>query len=50
MGGRAMTFIKEESKLSVRADILQPDLCPELYKGFCQKRRATYYPPGGEGG
>jgi myo-inositol-1-phosphate synthase len=39
---------KEESKLSVLEYILQPDLYPELYKGFCHKVRINYYPPRGD--
>ena len=38
---------KEESKLSVLEYILQPELYPELYKGFCHKVRINYYPPRG---
>jgi myo-inositol-1-phosphate synthase len=39
---------KEESKLSVLEYILQPDLYPELYKGFYHKVRINYYPPRGD--
>jgi myo-inositol-1-phosphate synthase len=39
---------KEESKLSVLEYILQPDLYPELYKGFFHKVRINYYPPRGD--
>ena len=39
---------KEESKLSVLEYILQPDLYPELYKGYCHKVRINYYPPRGD--
>ena len=39
---------KEESKLSVLEYILQPDLYPELYKGFCHKVKINYYPPRGD--
>jgi myo-inositol-1-phosphate synthase len=39
---------KEESKLSVLEYILQPDLYPDLYKGFCHKVRINYYPPRGD--
>ena len=39
---------KEESKLSVLEYILQPELYPELYKGFCHKVRINYYPPRGD--
>jgi len=39
---------KEESKLSVLEYILQPDLYPELYKGFHHKVRINYYPPRGD--
>lgn len=39
---------KEESKLSVLDTILQPDLYPELYKGFSHVVRINYYPPRGD--
>jgi len=39
---------KEESKLSVLEHILQPDLYPQLYKGFCHVVRINYYPPRGD--
>lgn len=39
---------KEESKLSVLEYILQPDLYPELYKGYYHKVRINYYPPRGD--
>ncbi len=39
---------KEESKLSVLEYILQPELYPELYKGFCHKVKINYYPPRGD--
>ncbi|MEW5978259.1 MAG: inositol-3-phosphate synthase [Acidobacteriota bacterium] len=39
---------KEESKLSVLEHILQPDLYPELYKGFHHQVRINYYPPSGD--
>ena len=39
---------KEESKLSVLEYIIQPELYPELYKGFCHKVRINYYPPRGD--
>ncbi|RMF55601.1 MAG: inositol-3-phosphate synthase [Calditrichaeota bacterium] len=39
---------KEESKLSVLDQILQPDLYPELYKNFYHKVRINYYPPRGD--
>jgi len=39
---------KEESKLSVLDQILQPDLYPELYKEFTHKVRIHYYPPRGD--
>ncbi|MBZ5564924.1 MAG: inositol-3-phosphate synthase [Acidobacteriia bacterium] len=39
---------KEESKLSVLEYILQPELYPQLYKGFCHKVRINYYPPRGD--
>jgi myo-inositol-1-phosphate synthase len=39
---------KEESKLSVLEHILQPELYPDLYKGFCHKVRINYYPPRGD--
>jgi myo-inositol-1-phosphate synthase len=39
---------KEESKLSVLHQILQPDLYPELYKDFTHKVKINYYPPRGD--
>ena len=39
---------KEESKLSVLEHILQPELYPDLYKGFTHKVRINYYPPRGD--
>ncbi|MDR1720658.1 MAG: inositol-3-phosphate synthase [Dysgonamonadaceae bacterium] len=36
---------KEESKLSVISNILQPDLYPELYGNVYHKVRINYYPP-----
>ena len=39
---------KEESKLSVLEYILQPELYPQLYKGFYHKVRINYYPPRGD--
>jgi myo-inositol-1-phosphate synthase len=39
---------KEESKLSVLEYIIQPDLYPELYKGYYHKVRINYYPPRGD--
>ena len=39
---------KEESKLSVLDHILQPELYPELYKGFYHQVRINYYPPSGD--
>ena len=39
---------KEESKLSVLEYILQPDVYPELYKGYYHKVRINYYPPRGD--
>ena len=39
---------KEESKLSVLDQILQPDLYPDLYKNFTHKVRIHYYPPRGD--
>jgi myo-inositol-1-phosphate synthase len=39
---------KEESKLSVLDQILQPDLYPELYGNFHHKVRINYYPPRGD--
>jgi myo-inositol-1-phosphate synthase len=39
---------KEASKLSVLHTILQPDLYPELYKGFSHVVRINYYPPRGD--
>lgn len=39
---------KEESKLSVLEQILQPDVYPDLYKDFYHKVRINYYPPRGD--
>jgi myo-inositol-1-phosphate synthase len=39
---------KEESKLSVLEQILQPALYPKLYKDFYHKVRINYYPPRGD--
>ncbi len=39
---------KEESKLSVLKQILQPDLYPSLYKDFYHKVAINYYPPRGD--
>jgi myo-inositol-1-phosphate synthase len=39
---------KEESKLSVLDQILQPELYPQLYKDFYHKVRINYYPPRGD--
>lgn len=39
---------KEESKLSVLHTILQPELYPDLYKGFSHVVRINYYPPRGD--
>jgi len=39
---------KEESKLSVLEEILQPEIYPELYKGFSHVVRINYYPPRGD--
>jgi len=39
---------KEESKLSVLEQILQPDLYPDLYKNLYHKVRINYYPPRGD--
>jgi myo-inositol-1-phosphate synthase len=39
---------KEESKLSVLDQILQPELSPELYKDFTHKVHIHYYPPRGD--
>lgn len=39
---------KEVTKLSPLEQILQPDLYPELYKGFYHKVRINYYPPRGD--
>ncbi len=39
---------KEESKLSVLEQILQPDLYPELYQNLYHKVRINYYPPRGD--
>ncbi len=39
---------KEETKLSVLHQILQPELYPELYKDFYHAVRINYYPPRGD--
>jgi myo-inositol-1-phosphate synthase len=39
---------KEETKLSVLNQILQPELYPELYKDFYHAVRINYYPPRGD--
>jgi len=39
---------KEESKLSVLDQILQPNLYPDLYRDFTHKVRIHYYPPRGD--
>jgi myo-inositol-1-phosphate synthase len=39
---------KEVSKLSVLEYILQPELYPQLYKGYYHKVRINYYPPRGD--
>jgi myo-inositol-1-phosphate synthase len=39
---------KEESKLSVLDYILQPELYPDLYKGYHHLVRINYYPPSGD--
>ncbi len=39
---------KEESKLSVLDQILQPELYPNLYGDFTHKVRIHYYPPRGD--
>ena len=39
---------KEESKLSVLDQILQPELYPDLYGNFTHKVRINYYPPRGD--
>ena len=39
---------KEESKLSVLDQILQPELYPDLYGSFCHQVRINYYPPRGD--
>jgi myo-inositol-1-phosphate synthase len=39
---------KEETKLSVLDQILQPSLYPELYKDFYHAVRINYYPPRGD--
>jgi len=39
---------KEESKLSVLDQILQPNLYPQLYKDLYHKVRINYYPPRGD--
>ncbi|MBI3288646.1 MAG: inositol-3-phosphate synthase, partial [Elusimicrobia bacterium] len=39
---------KEESKLSVLDQILQPNFYPDLYTNFCHQVRINYYPPRGD--
>lgn len=39
---------KEESKLSVLEQVLQPDIYPQLYKDLYHKVRINYYPPRGD--
>jgi myo-inositol-1-phosphate synthase len=39
---------KEESKLSVLEQILQPDMYPKLYGNMYHKVRINYYPPRGD--
>jgi len=39
---------KEVTKASVLEHILQPELYPELYKGYYHKVRINYYPPRGD--
>lgn len=39
---------KEESKLSVLDNILQPNLYPQLYSDYYHKVRINYYPPRGD--
>jgi myo-inositol-1-phosphate synthase len=39
---------KEESKLSVLDQILQPEIYPDLYKELYHKVRINYYPPRGD--
>jgi myo-inositol-1-phosphate synthase len=39
---------KEESKLSVLENILQPEIYPDLYGGFDHKVVISYYPPRGD--
>ena len=39
---------KEESKLSVLHNILQPEKYPDLYKNFTHVVRINYYPPRGD--
>ncbi len=39
---------KEETKLSVLDQILQPDLYPQLYKNLYHAVRINYYPPRGD--
>jgi len=39
---------KEESKLGVLGNILQPDLYPDLYGNLYHKVRINYYPPRGD--
>lgn len=39
---------KEESKLSVLNNILQPELYPDLYENYHHQVRINYYPPRGD--
>ena len=39
---------KEETKSQVLEHIIQPDVYPELYKGYYHKVRIEYYPPRGD--
>jgi len=39
---------KEETKLSVLDQILQPDIYPDLYKNYHHQVRINYYPPRGD--
>ncbi len=39
---------KEVTKASVLEHIIQPELYPELYKGYYHKVRINYYPPRGD--
>ena len=39
---------KEETKSSVLEHIIQPDVYPDLYKGYYHKVRIEYYPPRGD--